>query len=257
MTELCASGVTVRVGRATLVNAASFRLRSGELVALLGPNGAGKTTLLRASLGLLRLSAGSASLDGRPTAKLSPMERARRVGYLPQVRPLAWPNPVRDVVALGRFAHGATLGRLRAADAEAVDRAVAACDLLALAQRRTDTLSGGELARVHCARAFAAEAPLLVADEPTASLDLRHQFQVMDLLRRFADAGGGVLVVLHDIGLAVRFADRLVWMKDGAVLADGPPQETLTADRIQTVYGVRVRVERRGVEWAVQIEEVA
>lgn len=257
MTELCASEVTVRVGRATLVNAASCRLRSGELVALLGPNGAGKTTLLRATLGLIRLSAGVASLDGRPTAKLSPTQRARRVGYLPQVRPLAWPNTVRDVVALGRFAHGAALGRLRAADAEAVDRAVAACDLLDLAQRRTDTLSGGELARVHCARAFAAEAPLLVADEPTASLDLRHQFQVMDLLRRFADAGGGVLVVLHDIGLAVRFADRLVWMKDGIVLADGSPQETLTADRIQTVYGVRARVERHGAEWAVQIEEVA
>ena len=257
MTELCASKVTVRIGRATLVNAASFRLRSGELVALLGPNGAGKTTLLRASLGLMRLAAGSATLDGRPTAKLSPTERARRVGYLPQVRPLAWPNTVRDVVALGRFAHGAALGRLRAADAKAVDRAVAACDLLALAQRRTDTLSGGELARVHCARAFATEAPLLVADEPTASLDLRHQFQVMDLLWRFADTGGGVLVVLHDIGLAVRFADRLVWMKDGVVLADGSPHETLTADRIQTVYGVRARVERRGAEWAVQIEEVA
>ncbi len=257
MTELHAQNVTVRVGRATLVEAASFGLRSGELVALLGPNGAGKTTLLRATLGLGRLSAGSAILDGQAVARLSPAERARRVGYLPQVRPLAWPNTVRDVVALGRFAHGVAPGHLRGADAEAVERAVAACDLLEFAQRRTDTLSGGELARVHCARAFAAEAPLLLADEPTASLDLRHQFQVMDLLRRFVDAGGGVLVVLHDIELAVRFADRLMWMKAGVLLADGSPQETLTEDRLKTVYGMRARVERRGAEWAVRIGGVA
>lgn len=257
MTELCAKNVTVRIGRATLVEAASFSLRSGELVALLGPNGAGKTTLLRATLGLGRLSVGSATLDGTATARLLSVERARRVGYLPQVRPLAWPNIVRDVVALGRFAHGVALGRLRAEDAEAVARAMAACDLTDLAHRRTDTLSGGELARVHCARAFAAEAPLLVADEPTAALDLRHQFQVMDLLRHFVDGGGGVLVVLHDVGLAVRFADRLIWMKGGAILADGPPKETLTADRIRTVYGMRARVERQGTEWSVQIEGVA
>lgn len=257
MTELCTQNVTVRIGRATLVETASFSLRSGELVALLGPNGAGKTTLLRAALGLGRLSAGSATLDGEATTRLSSVERARRVGYLPQVRPLAWPNIVRDVVALGRFAHGVALGKLRAEDAEAVDRAVVACDLADLAHRRTDTLSGGELARVHCARAFAAEAPLLIADEPTAALDLRHQFQVMDLLRRFVDAGGGVLVVLHDVGLAVRFADRLIWMKGGTILADGSPEETLTADRIQTVYGMRVRVERRGSEWNIQTEGVA
>ncbi len=257
MTELCAKNVTVSVGRATLVEAVSFSLRSGEFVALLGPNGAGKTTLLRATLGLGPLSAGSATLDGTTTAGLSSVERARRVGYLPQVRPLAWPNTVRDVVALGRFAYGAALGRLRAKDAEAVERAVAACDLADLAHRRTDTLSGGELARVHCARAFAAETPLLVADEPTAALDLRHQFQVMALLRHFVDAGGGVLVVLHDVGLAVRFADRLLWMKDGAILADGPPEETLTVDRIRTVYGMQARVERQGPAWSVQIEGVA
>lgn len=257
MTELCAKNVTVRIGRATLVEAASFSLRSGELVALLGPNGAGKTTLLRATLGLGRLSAGSATLDDEATARLSSMERARRVGYLPQVRPLAWPNTVRDVVALGRFAYGAALGRLRAGDAEAVDRAVAACDLADLVHRRTDTLSGGELARVHCARAFAAEAPLLIADEPTAALDLRHQFQVMELLRRFVDTGGGVLVVLHDVGLAVRFADRLIWMKDGSILADGSPEETLTADRIRAVYGMHARVEQQDTEWSVQIEGVA
>ena len=111
--------------------------------------------------------------------------------------------------------------------------------------------------RVHCARAFAAEAPLLIADEPTAALDLRHQFQVMELLRRFVDAGGGVLVVLHDVGLAVRFADRLIWMKDGAILANGSPEETLTVDRIRTVYGMHARVERQGAEWSVQIEGVA
>ncbi|MEM8987522.1 MAG: ABC transporter ATP-binding protein [Pseudomonadota bacterium] len=243
MTELVATNLSVKAGLTGLVDDASFRLAPGDLVALLGPNGAGKTSLIRASLGLQPRSAGHVRLNGADTDDLSPVARARSIAYLPQIRPLAWPNAVRDVVALGRFSHGAALGRLTGKDAAAVDRALHACGLAPLAHRRTDTLSGGEIARVHCARAFAAEAPLLIADEPTAALDPRHQFRIMDLIRAYVDKGGGALVVLHDIGLAARYASRLIWMKDGRIVADGPPGETLTADRMETVYGVRARID--------------
>lgn len=242
MVELLTRDLTVKAGKTTLVEKADLRLVPGELVALLGPNGAGKTSLLRSTLGLEKRADGSATLDGTDSERLSPMQRARMVAYLPQQRPLAWPNTVRDVVALGRYAYGAAPGRLSSADAVAVEAAIAQCDLSELAERETDTLSGGELARVHCARAFAAEAPLLIADEPVAALDPRHQFRVMDIFSEFVAKGGGALVVLHDIALAARYASRMVWMQEGHIIADGPPEETLTEQRLASVYGVRARV---------------
>lgn len=248
MTKLIASNLSYSVKTATLVADASFQLEPGEFVVLLGPNGAGKTSLIRASLGLAPLSRGSATLGGEETMRLSPAARAKSVAYLPQIRPLAWPNTVRDIVSLGRFSHGAALGRLKGEDAEAVDRAIAACDLSDFAQRQADTLSGGELARMHCARAFAAEAPLLIADEPTAALDPRHQFRILDLIADFVASGGGALVILHDIEMAARYASRLIWMKDGRILADGSPAETLTADRLAEVYGVKAQVDGLRVE---------
>ena len=243
-----ARGLTVEAGGTTLVEAASFRLGAGELVALLGPNGAGKTSLLRGAIGLIRPAAGWSRIGAEDTAMMTPRRRARWLAYLPQNRPLAWPNPVRDVVALGRFAHGAALGRPRGADRQAIERALAACDLERLAERSTATLSGGELARVHCARAFAAEAPLLIADEPTAELDPYHQFRVMNLIGSFVGQGGGALVVLHDMALARRHADRFLWMKGGRIVAEGPPAETLTAARLEEIYGVRGRVDGTRVE---------
>ncbi|MEM1263512.1 MAG: ABC transporter ATP-binding protein [Pseudomonadota bacterium] len=248
MTELIADSLSVVRGTTTLVERASFACQPGELVALLGPNGAGKTTLLRAALGLLPPTSGTATLAGDDTQRLAPLERARRVSYLPQRRPLAWPSPVRDVVALGRFSHGAALGRLGDTDQQAVARALDACDLTALADRATDTLSGGELARAHFARALAAQAPLLVADEPVAALDPRHQHRIMKIVRDFVDNGGGALIVLHDISLAASFADRLLWMHAGAIVADGTPTETLTVDRLADVYGVRAAIDGNSVQ---------
>lgn len=248
MAELLTKDLSVKAGATTLVNGANLRLVPGELVALLGPNGAGKTSLLKAALGLEKRSAGFARLDGSDSAKLSPIERARRVAYLPQQRPLAWPNTVRDVVALGRYAYGAAPGRLSPEDAAAVDQAIKRCDLKELIDRQTDTLSGGELARVHCARAFAADAPLLVADEPVAALDPRHQFRIMDIVREYVDGGCGALVVLHDITLAARYATRIVWMKDSRIVADGAPEDTLTPERLADIYAVRATVSGRAVE---------
>ena len=250
MTELVTTNLTVQAKDAALVKAASFRLSPGEFVVLLGPNGAGKTSLIRASLGLQASSTGQSTLGGDNVIDLSAISRSRKVAYLPQIRPLAWPNIVRDVVALGRFSHGATLGRLKGLDAEAVKRAIAACDLTHLANRRANTLSGGELARMHCARAFAAEAPLLIADEPTAALDPRHQFRILDLIGDYVRNGGGALVVLHDIQMAARYATRLIWMMEGRIVADGSPAETLTSERLQEVYGIRASIDKLRVEMA-------
>ena len=252
MVELVAKNLTVKAGERVLTEGASFSLAQGELIAMIGPNGAGKTSLLRAALGLAPFESGEVTLGGSAPAEMSPLVRASLVSYLPQTRSLAWPNIVHDVVALGRFAHGVSMGRLSGADAAAVDRALTACDLDDLRRRKTSTLSGGELARVHCARAIAAEAPLLVADEPAAALDPRHQFQIMDLIRRFVDNGGGALVVLHDINLATRYADRIVWMKNGRIIADGAPRATLTAERLSAVFGVRANV----ADAYVQIEGI-
>ena len=251
MAELRALRLSVSAGGRELVRKATISLGAGEFVALLGPNGAGKTTLLGAALGLLPRSGGSSSLDGRDIARFSPAERARRVAYLPQRRSLAWPNRVRDLVALGRFAYGAALGRLGPSDSAAVDRALEGCGLGPLAERRADTLSGGELARVHCARVLAAETPLLAADEPVGALDPLHQHRVMELIRRFVNEGGGALVVLHDVPLAARYADRVCWMRDGELLGAGPPRSAVTPEAIAAAYGMVATVGWRGETPAV------
>lgn len=242
MTELVAKHLRVVADDAVLLDQASLTLTAGEVVAILGPNGAGKTTLLRALLGLTAVESGYSKLDGQDIASFASDERARRISYLPQRRPLAWPNRVQDIIALGRFAHGAALGRLSDQDQAAVDSAIKSCDLSSLAERSADSLSGGELARVHFARAFAAQAPLLIADEPVAALDPRHQLRIANLIRQFVDNGGGTLVVLHEVSMAARIADRLVWMKDGQIVAEGTPDETLNSDTIREVYGIDARV---------------
>lgn len=151
MGSLTLNKMSVTVGDAALVHDASLALKPGELIALLGPNGAGKTSLIRGVLGL-PLSSGSALLNDTNVHKMRAADRARTLAYLPQTRPLAWPNKVRDVVALGRFTYGAQLGRLSPIDARAVEDAMASCNIAHLADRKADTLSGGESARMHCAR---------------------------------------------------------------------------------------------------------
>ncbi len=235
-------GLSVIKDGSRLVDDISFMLNPGELCVVLGPNGAGKTTLLRAILGLEPAAAGTAMLGSEIIADMPPIARARRIAYLPQMRRLAWPARVSDIVSLGRFAYGVNLAKLGSSDQAIVDGAMADCDLLHLKTRRADSLSGGELARLHCARAFAAQAPILLADEPVASLDPQHQFRILDLIRKFVGSGGSALVILHDISLAARYADRLLWMKDGKLITDGPPQTSLTAARLAEVYGINAQV---------------
>ena len=254
MTELVARNLCLEIGDATLVDDANLSLRPAELTVVLGPNGAGKTSLLKAMLGLVRPTRGCAMLDGEDSYGVPPARRATHVSYLPQQRPLAWPNRVRDIVALGRYAHGVAPGRLGDEDAAAVEHALTACDLVALAERQADGLSGGELARVHFARAIAAQAPLLIADEPTAALDPLHQLNIATLIRHFVDSGGGALVVLHDVALAARVADTLVWMKEGRIVAQGSPTDTLNETMLRDVYGVRARIDHDDNGFSVRIE---
>ncbi|MEM1051101.1 MAG: ABC transporter ATP-binding protein [Pseudomonadota bacterium] len=246
MSLFIADGLTYAVDGKPLVSDASFALESGALTMLVGPNGAGKTTLLRLALGLLKPDSGGAMLEGDDVATLTPVQRARKIAYLPQQRPLVWPQPVHDIIALGRFAFGATPGRLSKEDEAATARAIAACDLEGLEERAADTLSGGELSRVHLARALAAQTPLLVADEPVAALDPRYQHEVLRIFSEAASEGKSLLAVVHDLSLAARYSDRLIWMKDGRIVEDGTPRETITPDRLQDVFGIEARIDATG-----------
>jgi iron complex transport system ATP-binding protein len=227
----------VRLGGRLVVEDAALALARGRLTALVGPNGAGKTTLVRALAGLLAAE-GRVELEGRPLATYSPRERARRIAYLPQGHVFHWPMSVAAVVALGRHPHADAFAPLSDADRAAVARALAATAVEPLAARSITTLSGGERARVALARALATQAPVLLADEPTLSLDPRQQLVVMELLARVARDGGAVLAILHDLTLAARFADRVLMMQHGRIVADGTPAEVLTPERIGAAFAV-------------------
>ena len=236
---LTASGVTVRLGGATVVEHASLSLRGGELVALVGPNGAGKTTLIRALAGLVPAE-GAIALGGKPLELLRPRDRARHIAYLPQGHIFHWPMPVASIVMLGRAPHADPFSSTTPEDRAAVAHALATTETDVFADRPVTTLSGGEKARVALARALATQAPVLLADEPTAALDPRHQLVVMELLRAAARGGNAILAILHDLTLAARFADRVLVMNEGRIVADSTPGEALAAERLAAVFGIEV-----------------
>jgi iron complex transport system ATP-binding protein len=252
---LTAQGLSVTLAGRLVLNDVSLALSSGHLVALVGPNGAGKTTLLRALAGLVR-SEGAIEVGGDALSSLALRERARRFAYLPQGHVVHWPLAARDIVALGRYPHGATdPARLTPKDAEAVLRAMQATDVMEFSERRVTELSGGERSRVALARALAVEAPVILADEPTASLDPRHQFDVMKSLRASADKGVLVIVVTHDLGLAARFADTVLVLSDGRLVSQGAPAEALSEKVMGDVFRIsayRAEYQREAVivPWA-------
>ena len=235
---LTAQGLNVELAGRIVLKDVSLSLSPGHLVALVGPNGAGKTTLLRALAGLVP-SSGAVHVGGVALSSLSLGERARRFAYLPQGHIVHWPLPGRDIVALGRYPHGATdPARLTLRDTEAVLRAMQATDVVEFSDRRVTELSGGERSRVALARVFAVEAPVILADEPTSSLDPRHQIDVMKSLRTAADQGTLVMVVTHDLGLAARFADTVLVLSDGRLVSQGAPAEALSEEIMGEVFRI-------------------
>ena len=238
---LRATELSVSLAGTVIVDQTSLELERGRLTVLVGPNGAGKTTLMRALAGLLPAE-GGIELLGRRLQDYSARERARHVAYLPQGHVFHWPMSVAAVVALGRHPHADAFSPLSDADRAAVGRALAATAIEPWAARTVTTLSGGERARVALARALATQAPILLADEPTMSLDPRHQLVVMELLARAAHDGGAVLAIVHDLALAARFADRIVVMERGRLVAEGSAREVLTPARIAEVFGVEAAI---------------
>jgi iron complex transport system ATP-binding protein len=236
-----ARNLSVNLGTRRVVAEANVSLAAGELVLLVGPNGAGKTTLIKAMAGLIPAD-GTIALGGEDLASMPARLRARRLAYLPQGHDFSWPLPVADIVALGRHPHADPFAQVSAEDRAAVSQALEATGVMAFADRPVTMLSGGERARVALARVLATQAQVVLADEPTMSLDPRHQFVVMDLLRKVARAGGAVLAVVHDLALAARYADRVLVLDRGRIVAEGPPDMALSADRIAETFGVAADV---------------
>jgi iron complex transport system ATP-binding protein len=236
---IAATDLTVGYADRTVVAAATLVVRVGERLALVGPNGAGKSSLLRAITGVLTARRGTVELLGQPVERTPRATLARTIAVVPEVADLPFAMPVQEVVALGRLPHDPPLTGLRPADHAAIDSAIDRVGIAHLRRRDIRELSMGERQLVFIAVAVAQSAPILVLDEPTAHLDIRHQVDVMELLVDLNRRDGTTIVaVLHDLALAAHFFPRVVALADGAIVADGPPLRTLEPSRIRDVFGV-------------------
>lgn len=240
MTDLSIRRLNASLGGARIVHDVSLDIPGPGFVGLVGPNGAGKTTLIRAIASLIPFE-GNISLDGVSLSNLTSRHLANKLAYLAQNAESHWPIEVSRLVALGRLPHLEPFRKMREADEKAVERAMELADVARYRGRDVMALSGGERARVLLARALAVEAPLLLADEPVASLDPYHQLRIMEVLENYArNSGRIVIAVLHDLSLASRFCDRLVLLHEGKVRAAGAPQDVLTDENLEDVYRVKV-----------------
>ncbi|MBX7161965.1 MAG: heme ABC transporter ATP-binding protein [Acidimicrobiia bacterium] len=253
-----ARDVTVRLGGREVVSEADITVRAGEVVALVGPNGAGKSTLLGVVAGDIRASAGAVAVCGRDPRSWGSVELARRRSVLAQRVDIAFPFTVSEVVAMGRSPWERTAAA--ALDDEVIATAMRTTGTWHLRRRRFPELSGGERARVALAKVLAQATQLAMLDEPTAALDLRHQEHVLGVARSRAGEGDAVLIVLHDLGLAAAYADRVALMHAGRVAAQGSPADVLRADLLAGVYGHPVEViahPRTGVPLVLPMRHLA
>ncbi len=236
--SLTTDGLEVRYGAKLAVEPTSIELKAGELVGLIGPNGAGKTSLLRALAGI-PVAGSQVSYRDQVLSSFGELARARTIAYLPQSPQANWPLSVRELVALGRLPHGRFGQRLQPADHAAIARAMEQTDIESLADRPLDQLSGGERMRAHLARAFAVDAPVLLVDEPVASLDPYHQLSVMRLLSDYCGEERLVIAVLHDLNLALQNCSRLLLMNAGKVVVDDAPEAAINAATLSEHYRIR------------------
>lgn len=237
--DITARNLTVRYGEKTILDAIDVTLRTGELVGLVGPNGAGKTTLLRSLLGLVDTVGGDMHVGAAALSSLSIKERAKLFAYLAQGGPMHWPLSVQSVVELGRVPHNNPWQPMSDADHLHIEIAIEKTGVELFRDRIVTSLSGGERARVMLARALAAGAPYLMADEPAASLDPHYQLEMMALLRDQIDESHGGVVVLHDLNLAQHYCDRLLVLSEGKLEADGKPEDVLTDGLLKDVFGIK------------------
>lgn len=240
MSAIAARGISLELGGAKILNAVDLAVDHGELVALVGPNGAGKSTLLSVLAGDLVPHTGEVTLDGRPLAQWRPREAARRRAVQTQHSRTSFAFTASEVVRMGRAPWDGTADEHR--DDDVIAAAMHLTETLGFADRRIPSLSGGEVARVSFSRALAQETGILLLDEPTAALDLRHQELELTHMRARADDGVAVIVVLHDLSLAGAYADRIVLLDRGRVEADGAPREVLESELLGRVYRHPVQV---------------
>ena len=240
---LVADSVRVQRGKRVLLDEINVEVSPNELVGLIGPNGAGKSTLLSTLAGLNTPDAGRVFLKNKPIDDYTPSQRAQQLGWMEQLSAAHWPVSVRHLVMLGRIPYLSRWQSPSDKDHELVHDIMKATDCLTLQDQSVTTLSGGELTRVMLARTLASEPSVLLADEPTAALDIGHQLQTMDLLRAFCSYDRACVVVLHDLSLAARYCDRIYLLNDSHMIASGVPMAVLNTDNIRSVYGVEISVQ--------------
>jgi iron complex transport system ATP-binding protein len=226
-------------GSRDILHGVSAKAKSGEFIALLGPNGSGKSTLLKTLTGILTPSSGTIHINGENHKNLALKARARQISYLAQSREAASAMTVKDVVRLGRAPYRGALGKISADGETAIRSALSRTQSTEFTNRRFDSLSGGEQARVLLARALAVDAPVLLADEPIAALDPFYQLTMMEILKAEAASGKTVIAALHDLSLAAQFASRIWVMHQGKIIADGPPKTALSDKVLNDVFGIK------------------
>ncbi len=234
--------ISAAYGGSPILRDVDLCVRAGEIVGLIGPNGAGKSSLIRIVAGTLRPTTGAVRLDGNDLPRMSPEERARHVAVVPQSLRVPEAFTVAEVVLMGRTSHLPRFGGERPRDLEVTREAMDRTDVISLATRRMGELSGGEQQRVLVARALAQEPRVLLLDEATAHLDLKHQASILQLVRRLAREGLMVIAAMHDLNLAAQFADRIALLRDGSLLVCDQPREVLTRRWLREAYDVEVVV---------------
>jgi iron complex transport system ATP-binding protein len=254
---LKAQDISVGYDGREVLREVSVCLRSGEVVVLLGPNGAGKTTLIKALNGAVETAAGEIVLNGRPISAYSRREIAKEIAVVAQENETKFPVTVLEFVLAGRFAHGRAFGWETDEDVRIAYRVLEQCELEDYARRLMNELSGGERQRVVLARALAAEANVLLLDEPTAKLDLAHQAMMFRLVReRCVSVGAAAAVITHDLNMAAEFADEIVMLSGGRVFAAGKPEEVLTAENVLQVFGVEVLLDENPASGKARVTAV-